>query len=392
MRHERLRILLVEDDPDDAHMTRLVLRSSTAPSFAVMHETTLAGAIERLKVSSAFDALLLDLRLPDCEPHQTLPRLLAEVPAMPIVVLSGMDDSSLIEEILEQGAQDHLPKEDVDMRSLVRSLRNAILRFRAEKERLALADMLAAEYDRMAEELAAARNMQFDLLPKAQRLDALRRSHGLAIDGFFKPSSDIGGDLWGCMEAAGGRLAVYALDFSGHGVGAALNVFRLHALMRELRGLIADPAETLVQLNGGLYGLLPRGHYATFFLGLIDPAAGTLLWSGAGAPPPLLFTPDGGRQRLDTRGRPVGLSKAYAYTNRQTAFPAGSSLFLYSDAMTEANLPDGTMVELERLEDMVARHHAAGTGINVAGLVEEFMATVQSPLGDDLTAVAVTRL
>lgn len=392
MRNQRLRVLLVEDEPGDAELARRALRESRDPSFIVMHEASLGAAVERLKISSSFDAVLLDLGLPDCDSHQTLGRLLAAVPPLPVVVLTGSDDPYMVEEILEGGAQDYLHKDEVAPRSLARSVRNAILRFRSERDRLALTDTLAAEFDRMAEELALARDMQFDLLPKPARLEALRESFGLSVDGFFRPSSDIGGDLWGCMEAADGRLALYVLDFSGHGMGAALNVFRLHTLMSEMKGQITDPAATLQHLNTGLRGLLPRGHYATFFLGLLDPAAGTLVWSGAGAPRPLLFTPDGGTEWLDTRGRPVGLSSDVVYVNREIAFPPGSSLFLYSDAMTEANMADGEMVQEERLAPMVTRRHGVGRGIDLSALVAEFLDAVQTPLDDDMTAVAVTRL
>lgn len=390
---QRLRVLLVEDEPGDAQLARLALKESRNPSFIVMHETSLAAAIERIKVSSAFDAVLLDLGLPDCEPHQTLARLLAAVPPMPVVVLTGTDDVRLAEEVLELGAQDYLLKEEAGARTLARAVRNAILRFRSERERLALADTLAAEYDRMADELSAARNMQFDLLPRPQRLDGLRDSHGLAIDGFFRPSSDIGGDLWGCLEAADGCLAVYALDFSGHGVGAALNVFRLHTLIAEMKGQSIDPAATLAHLNTALNGLLPRGHYATFVMAVVDPAAGKLRWAGAGAPRPLFFSPDGAVRWLDTKGRPIGLLGGTAnYLNHEIDFPPGACLFLYSDAMTEAFWADGGMVEEEGLVASLARHHSAGRGIDVPAMVKDFLDRVQTPLGDDMTAVAVTRV
>jgi sigma-B regulation protein RsbU (phosphoserine phosphatase) len=388
---QRLRVLLIEDEPGDAQLTRLALKESRNPGFIVMHEASLAAAIERVGVSAAFDAVLLDLGLPDCQPHQTLARLLAAVPPMPVVVLTGTDDVRLAEEVLELGAQDYLLKEEAGPRTLARAIRNAILRFRSERERLALADTLAAEYDRMADELSSARNMQFDLLPKPGRLEGLRDSHGLAIDGFFRPSSDIGGDLWGCLEAADGCLAVYALDFSGHGVGAALNVFRLHTLIAEMKGQAIDPAAALGHLNTALHGLLPRGHYATFVMAVIDPAAGRLRWAGAGAPRPLFFEPGGTMRWLDTRGRPVGLLGRAGYVNHETDFPPGSCLFLYSDAMTEAFWTAGGMVEEDGLYALLARHHTPGSGLDVPAMVKDFLDRVQTPLGDDMTAVAVTR-
>ena len=45
---QRLRVLLVEDEPGDAQLTRMALKESRDPSFIVMHETSLAAAIEQL--------------------------------------------------------------------------------------------------------------------------------------------------------------------------------------------------------------------------------------------------------------------------------------------------------------------------------------------------------
>lgn len=388
----RLRILLVEDNPGDALLIKTALKEARSAGFIVMHEETLAAAIERLTVSSSFDAVLLDLGLPDSESSDTLHALLAAVPPLPVVIMTGLDDPQVAEQAIEQGAQDFLVKGEMDSRSLSRTLQNAIYRFRSERERLHLADMLAGEYDRMAEELSAARNMQFDLLPRPNRLDHIRATLGLTVEGYFKPSSDIGGDLWGCVEGNDGCLTLYALDFSGHGVGAALNVFRLHTLISELKGQVVDPAATLIQLNAALHGLLPRGQYATMVLAVIDTAAGTITWSGAGAPRPLLFDAQGEVEWLDTIGTPLGLSGAGRYFNRFAAFPPGASLFLYSDAMTEAMLPDGEMFENERLQDLIRRHHTLKGGIAIPAMVEDFLDTVQMPLDDDMTAVAVTRL
>lgn len=390
MIRQKLRVLLIEDDPGDALLVKTALKEARSTSFVVMHETTLADAIERLTVSSTFDVVLLDLGLPDSESADTLPRLLAAVPPVPIVVMTGLDAPQAAEHAIELGAQDFMVKDEMDSRSLARTLQNAIHRFRSERERMTLADMLAAEYDRMAEELSAARNMQFDLLPRRSRLDRIQSTLNLAIDSYFKPSSDIGGDLWGCLEEEGGSLVVYILDFSGHGVGAALNVFRLHTLISELKGQITDPAATLHQINSALHGLLPRGQYATMALAVIDTASQTMTWSGAGAPLPVLFDKDGGSQWLDTAGTPLGLSSSALYHNRTIGFPPGSSLFLYSDAMTEAYMADGEMVEQTRLLEMVRRHYRIGAGVSIPALVEQFLDQVRSPLDDDMTVVSVT--
>ncbi len=299
----RLRLLLVEDDPVTARILTRTLERVPSPSFEIAHEGTLAEAITRLASSEIFDIALLDLNLPDSLGIQTLARLQAVDPDLPIVVMTGDTDPTVAELALEVGAQDYLIKGEMGERTITRAIRYAISRKHADLDRQAIAERLnaslAAENKRLDEENALARSMQFGLLPTRERLAQYRQSRGLSVESFFEPSSEIGGDLWGCAEVDALRTIFFMFDFSGHGVGAAINVFRLHALLSKLGGQIIDPAATLSRLNAMLVSLLPRGQYATVFLGVVDAAASTLTWSAGGAPPPILFDSAGGHAMLD---------------------------------------------------------------------------------------------
>ncbi|SRR5579859_1898533 len=391
----RLRLLLVEDDRVTARIMTRTLERVPSPSFEVVHEMTLAEATRRLTSGERFDVALLDLSLPDSYGIQTLAQLQSADPDLPIVVLTGDTDPTVAELTLEVGAQDYLIKGEVGERVITRAIRYAISRKHADLDRKAISDRLnaslAAENKRMDEENALARAMQFGLLPSAERLAQYRQSRGLSVESYFEPSSQIGGDLWGCAEVDALRTIFFMFDFSGHGVGAALNVFRLHALLSQLGSQIIDPAGTLGRLNGVLVDMLPRGQYATVFLGVVDSGASTLTWSAGGAPKPILFDSNGKHVMLDSRGKPLGISSSAHYTNRVTAFPEGSSLFLYSDAMTEARVAGGSMLGEDRLTSIVRRFHSPN-GIDVPGLVARFFDTVKRPLEDDLTAVAIGRL
>ena len=391
----RLRLLLVEDDRVTARIMTRTLERVPSPSFEIVHEMTLVEAIRRLASGDRFDVALLDLNLPDSFGIQTLAQLQSADPDLPIVVLTGDTDPTVAELTLEVGAQDYLIKGEVGERVITRAIRYAISRKHADLDRKAISDRLnaslAAENKRMDEENALARAMQFGLLPSAERLAQYRQSRGLSVESYFEPSSQIGGDLWGCAEVDALRTIFFMFDFSGHGVGAALNVFRLHALLSQLGGQIIDPAGTLGRLNGVLADMLPRGQYATVFLGVVDSGASTLTWSAGGAPKPILFDKNGKHVMLDSRGKPLGISPTAHYTNRVTAFPEGSSLFLYSDAMTEARVAGGSMLGEDRLTSIVRRFHSP-SGIDVPGLVARFFDTVKRPLEDDLTAVAIGRL
>ena len=93
---------------------------------------------------------------------------------------------------------------------------------------------LQAYHERVAQELASARAMQQALLPQTAHVETLANRHRVRIGSHFEASSELGGDIWDIVTLNDHRFGVYMADFSGHGVTAALNTFRLHTLIQEL--------------------------------------------------------------------------------------------------------------------------------------------------------------
>ena len=127
-----MRILLVEDSPSDADLLCEGLQQDNARLFAVTVVTRLASALDQLE-SRPFDAVLLDLSLPDSCGLQALVRLHQVVPRVPIVVLTGLNDEATAIEAARQGAEDYLVKGQTGPPLLVRSIRYAIERKRIEE-------------------------------------------------------------------------------------------------------------------------------------------------------------------------------------------------------------------------------------------------------------------
>lgn len=126
-------MLLVEDNLGDAGLLRAALSEVAGGHFKLTHVERLSQALQRLK-EDLFDLILLDLSLPDAHGLDTVARVQQGAPAMPIVVLTGLDDEELAIAAMRQGAQDYLVKGQVDSGMLVRSMRYAIERKRAEKQ------------------------------------------------------------------------------------------------------------------------------------------------------------------------------------------------------------------------------------------------------------------
>jgi diguanylate cyclase (GGDEF)-like protein len=200
---ESYHVLLVDDNPADALLTADILGQGSLGRFTVSHAATFAEAKQRLN-SARYDAVLLDLILPDVEGLEAVKAVLAIAADVPLVVLSGLDDERLALEAVLNGAQDYLIKGQGDAALLRRAIRHAIERKRVERElsQLAKFDPLTGLPNRLL--------FRDRLAQAVQRID--RRDHVVALifidlDG-FKAVNDRYGHATGdrLLKAVAGRL------------------------------------------------------------------------------------------------------------------------------------------------------------------------------------------
>ena len=119
-------ILLIEDNPGDADLVRLRLveaHSDVSVSCVTRLSTGLASMIVAPPVM-----VLLDLNLPDSHGAETYRTVLEQMPGVPVIVLSGLDDEELAAGAVHQGVQDYLVKGNFDSKQLARAMRYAIER------------------------------------------------------------------------------------------------------------------------------------------------------------------------------------------------------------------------------------------------------------------------
>ncbi len=138
---EAFHILHVEDDPFIARLMLEVLSRTKPLKFLVQSAETLAVGLERL-ASGPVDVVLLDLSLPDSRGLDTLKRVRGQCASVPIVVLSGHDDEGMALAALKLGAQDYLVKGTANAQIVVRSIRYAMERKRADDELARERDLL----------------------------------------------------------------------------------------------------------------------------------------------------------------------------------------------------------------------------------------------------------
>jgi signal transduction histidine kinase len=128
-----VKVLLIEDNLAEARLLQEVLKESHAQQFELFHVQRLKEALQALDNASPYDAILLDLTLPDSQGLASLDSLLARAPNLPVVVLTNTNDDELALEAVRQGAQDYLWKRQINGDILVRSLRYAVERQQARE-------------------------------------------------------------------------------------------------------------------------------------------------------------------------------------------------------------------------------------------------------------------
>jgi glutamate dehydrogenase (NAD(P)+) len=132
MSEARTRVLAVEDNLEQAELIETVLRESTRPAFEVIGARTLAEALALLQ-RQTFDIVLLELELPDSHALDTLARVQACAPEVPIVVLTDVDDTDIARRAVDAGAQDYIIEDQIDGDRIIRSIRYALERTRVRR-------------------------------------------------------------------------------------------------------------------------------------------------------------------------------------------------------------------------------------------------------------------
>ncbi|PPQ33399.1 EAL domain-containing protein [Rhodopila globiformis] len=333
------------------------------------------------------DLLLLDLAMPVldgfdvCEALRRRP----QYGDLPILVMTGLGSVENRLRALAVGASDVIQKPVYQAQLIA----HAIIHL----ERRLLIRGLREFQERTATELAIARQMQEALLPDAHVICQIRNRYAIDMAALFKPSAELGGDLWGAWPVDASRVGIFIGDVSGHGTIAAIDTFRIHTIMTRNDFDRAEPGRFLSAVNDRLSGLLSPGQYVTMLYGVLDTRRDQFSYAAAGCPEPMLALPSIPLRGLDGSGLPLGITGGVQYPTRHAPFTPGSFLLLHSDAFPEARLrADGTLLGDERARTLAAQ---ALAGRNPESAIASLSRTIADlggeALDDDLTLICIGR-
>ena len=374
---ESVRVLLVEDDPDDVAGVRNVLDQVVARSFAVVAAPEARTATTELG-ARAYDVVLLGLSKSAVESGDGFEIIGRLGRTAPVVVLGALDDEDAAVKAVNRGAQDYLVKERLTADLLVRSIRYA-----RERHRL-----LAEQTRRLTHELKIAAFVQQSFLPST-----VPEAPGHDIGAHLHASGQVGGDFYDFIDLPPDRVAVAVGDASGKGIPGAILMAETQGVLRAEAATCATPIELVRTLNRALLHDQDQDRFVTLFYGVLAVPTGQFTFVNAGHPRALLLD-DATESALVSTGPPLRLFADAAWEERTVTLGAGARLVIYSDGVTEAQNDSDRFFDVEGVRAVMTEHRsctAAELAKHICHAAERFERGNPDP-GDDKTVVVVRGL
>jgi phosphoserine phosphatase len=253
--------------------------------------------------------------------------------------------------------------------------------------------------NKMQQDLRVARVVQQSTLPTE-----LPRVDGYQIAGMNQQADETGGDTYDISEIPqqGGppRLLIVMADATGHGIGPALSVTQVHAMLRMGIRLNASLEAIVGNINAQLAASLPPGLFVTAFVGVLDTGTGVLRYVAAGQAPVMVYRADGTLDERDASAPPLAVDSTLdPDAVQELTVRPGDAFVLLSDGYYERRNPNRALWGVSGVSAAVRRGlDSTGPGVDAAqavlrSLTEGAEAWAQGcPADDDQTAVIVRRV
>jgi len=254
--------------------------------------------------------------------------------------------------------------------------------FRSRKEIEA-----SKEIDR---DLESARRYVHSLIPAPLTKGPIR------TEWILLPSARLGGDVFGYHQLDARTFAIFLLDVSGHGTGAAMHAVSVTNMLQRdaLPGVdMRDPAKVATYVNTLFQMSTHGGLYLTLWYGVYDLETRTLRYCSAGHHPSYLV-PEA-RERaipLMTRNVVLGATPTFEFESASVEVPPGSRLYVFSDGVFEIDTKDGEQWGLDQVLALIMEPPVPGM-TEPERLLQAIRGHARSPdFEDDFTVLAATFL
>ena len=254
--------------------------------------------------------------------------------------------------------------------------------FRSRKELEA-----SKELDR---DLENARRYVHSLIPAPLTVGPIR------TEWILLPSARLGGDVFGYHQLDAHTFALFLLDVSGHGTGAAMHAVSVTNVLRRnaVAGMdMRDPAKVVAHVNTMFQMSTHGGMYLTLWYGVYDLEKRTLHYCSAGHHPSYLVPEAGGHAlALKTDNIIIGATPSFEFASASVEVPPGSRLYVFSDGIFEIEAKDGQQWNLDHVLPLIVEAPVPGTS-EPERLLRAIRAQARSPdFEDDFTVLVATFL
>ncbi len=371
-------VLLVDDQPIIGEAVRRMLAGEGDIAFHYCKDATQAVA-RATEIGPT--VILQDLVMPDID-GLSLVKLFRENEATretPMIVLSTKEEPKIKAEAFGLGANDYIVKlpDRLELLARIRYHSKGYINLLQRNEAYRA---LQRSQKMLAKDVAQAAKYVFSLLPEKLKQGPIR------ADWRFIPSAELGGDSFGYGWVDDDHFAMYLLDVSGHGVGAALlSVSALNALRSQSlpQTDFRDPAQVINALNKAFQMDQQNGLFFTIWYGIYHRPTRRLDYAGGGHPPALLLTgPDAESARvlsLESQGPMVGAMSELDFASSTAQVEDFGLLMLYSDGVFEIERADGTTWPFGDFVDFMA----SGPRSPDPSSMDRLIASTRAMMGSD---------
>ena len=221
-----------------------------------------------------------------------------------------------------------------------------ILLLRSVAKRQKKYQQINEQKERIEGELHIASEIQMAMIPKIY--PPYPERDDIDVYGQLTPAKEVGGDLFD-FYIRDEKLIFCIGDVAGKGVPASLYMMVTKALFRTISTHESSPEKIVSNLNDVMSQDNESNMFVTMFLGVLDLPTGRLHYCNAGHDAPLLIGNTGAGLLPVDSNLPIGVMPKWKFSKQESIIDPDTSIFLYTDGLTEAENKDHKQFEMDRV-------------------------------------------
>lgn len=378
-------ILVVDDD---AMSRRVLAQLLMAAGYKCRVSKDGSEALEEIRATPP-SVLLLDFDMPGLNGAQVLERLRSDkdptVAQIPTIMLTAHGSEESEVSCLQAGADDFVTK-PVNAAVLQARIESQ-LRLRSMRRQLERQNQELEEWRRNLErDLEAARLTQQSLIPQKPLT-----LPGWEVAACYRPVIQVGGDIYGWLRMADGKVLFWIADGTGHGAAAALLTTLAKLLFQHGSAEHDTPTSIMQAVNEDFRSIFRARSFITAMCVALNSATGQATVVGAGHPPLLITRRDGTTESIASTTPPLGIIERPEFAESAIELGPGDAFLLYTDGLFRWTKHEQPRLSVQQLEKLLDPSATTAEALLKGILAHTAPATAAATSPDDMTVVAVRR-